>query len=166
MKLHSPHTPCCQADPLSARFHVVFWGYSVKCLLVRLGKKLEFTLNGLRTHNRVISAAELLPLAPVWTGILPLWLGGHCLVCLNRVHCEKVRVTVGWDRLQHYNRYRTNSKKNNSSRDEMYETNSSTHLDTLQNKHTDCKGTKYSHSFKQNTEIQKKLDSTSTCDRL
>jgi hypothetical protein len=42
----------------------------------------------------------------------------------------------------------------------MYETISSTQLDSLQNKQRDCKGTKYSDSFGQNAGIQNKLDRT------
>ena len=31
--------------------------------------------------------------------VIPLSLGRHFLVCENRVYHEKVRMTVGWDRL-------------------------------------------------------------------
>jgi len=42
----------------------------------------------------------------------------------------------------------------------IHEKNSRIHLDTLQNKYTDCKGIKYNNNFGKITGIQEKLDTT------
>jgi hypothetical protein len=49
-------------------------------------------------------------------------------------------------------------QKNNSSRDEIYEKNSSIHLDRLQNKYTDHRGIINNTNSGQITGIHKKLD--------
>ena len=55
---------------------------------------------------------------------------------------------------------KSHGKKNNSSRDEIYENNSRIHLDRLQNKYTNCKRVKNNIKFGQITGKQEKLDTT------
>jgi hypothetical protein len=55
---------------------------------------------------------------------------------------------------------RKGCQENNSSRDEIYEKNSRIHLDRLQNKYTNCKGTKNNTNSGQTTGIQEELDTT------
>jgi hypothetical protein len=51
-------------------------------------------------------------------------------------------------------------QKNNSSRDEMYETNSRIHLDRIKNKYTNSKGIKNNTNSGQITGIQEELEAT------
>ena len=67
---------------------------------------LKFPLNGLGVQSSASPAVGSLPVAsgpeclgmafpPFLVKVIPLRLGRHFLVCENRVHHEKVRMTVG-----------------------------------------------------------------------
>ena len=61
--------------------------------------------------------------------------------------------TIRQWKLDHYSK---KHKKNNSSRDEVYQKNSGIHMDGLWNEHRDCR-INHNSSFEQNTGPQKKF---------